>query len=541
MLLPPLSQHLFLFSVYGASLLCLQHLNLGALLFMAGVSLQILAIFIAAVLITLFLPFLHSEFILDDGHKIVENYDIRDWTRLPWSLFPQYDQGERDLLLQFKMNRNDPSRPLTFAMYTLEYRVAGGAHPWIFRIVNVFLHGSNGILLYSLLNLLHERLSSRNSSSTGLSFQFAAATLLWVFCPLNISTANYAYSRSEILGFTLELCCFHLLLRGHNRHLAVGSATLLALFAKQSYVCIVPCVFVFFLLFPSICLDSSSDNRLHSAVQSRVSADIQRALRRSLPCILPSVLYMGYRLCYLGGLGDLEADPSNRPVPYLHYLRTQPFAVFSYFLITIRGGMAVDHGVLVDDPVPILIPCVVVASLFVLSCSVVYRAPFGFQSVIFGWVFAFAHLAPTSLLVTTDVMADRRFYVASFPFLLFLCTFVDSLRSYSIKNYAQQQNSSKDTAPSLSISVGMIGCFGLLLMLCATGSYNHLSAYRDNISAWRSVLNLYPNSVRAHNNLATSLIKKCRSCPPGENFALQSVRYRQFLCFYFVDFKLYHF
>jgi hypothetical protein len=176
----------------------------------------------------------------------------------------------------------------------------------------------------------------------------------------------------------------------------------------------------------------------------------------------------------------------------------------------------------------------VVASVFVLSCAVVYKAPFGVKSVIFGWVFAFAHLAPTSLLVTTDVMADRRFYVASFPFLLFLCTVVDSLRSNSTQNYAQQQNSPKDTVASMSIAVG---CFGLLLMLCATGSYNHLIAYRDNISAWRSVLNLYPNSVRAHNNLATSLIKKCRSCPPGENFALQSVRYRQFLCFYVLDFK----
>jgi hypothetical protein len=494
---------------------------------MAGISLRSFAIFVAAGLFALFSPFLHSEFILDDGHKIVDNYDIRDWNRLPWSLFPQYDQGERDLLLQFKMNRNDPSRPLTFAMYTLEYWVAGGAHPWIFRIVNVALHGSNGVLLYSLLNLLRDRLSSLNST-TSLEYPFAFATLLWVFSPINVSIANYAYSRSEILGFTLELCCFHLLLRGHNRYFTVGCATLLSLSAKQSYLCIIPCVFVLVLLFPSLCFDSFSAGRLHSVVLPCISANIHLALNCALPCILPSFLYMSYRFFYLGGLGDLEADPSNLPVPYFHYLRTQPFAVFSYLLITLRGGMAVDHGVLVDDFVPILIPCVVIASLFVLSFALVYRDPFGFKSMIFGWIFAFAHLAPTSLIVTTDVMADRRFYVASFPFLLFLCHVLYVFWTFSIRNYAQQPKSSKHTAFSSSVSVALIflGGFGLLLVFCATGAYNHLESYRDNISAWRSVLNLYPNSVRAHNNLATSLIKKCRSCPPGDDFALESVRFR---------------
>lgn len=490
---------------------------------MRHVSLLTLAVPIVVGLCTLFLPFLHSEFILDDGHKIVENYDIRDWTLLPWSLFPQYAQGERDLSLQFKMNRNDPSRPLTFLMYTIEYGVAGGANPWIFRVVNVLLHGTNGILLYSVLNLLSARLST-----TVLNVQNSAATLLWVFSPLNISTANYAYSRSEILGFSLELCCLHVLLRASNRQLLIGCVTLLALFSKQSYLCIVPCVFILFLLFPSLCVRSLRANQSQVAVQKCCPSD---AFYHSLPCFVSAVLYMAYRYFYLGGVGDLEADPGNHPVPFLHYLRTQPFAIVSYVLIACFGGMAVDHGVLVDDPVPILLPCLAIGTLLVFSCVFFCKNPVALKAVCFGWAFALFHLAPTSLLVTTDVMADRRFYVSSVPFSLLTCAVVRDIYikvlEYQHHIYRQRDAQHTDhpqhSVPSASSSVLLLGAFGLVLTFCGTVAYGHLHAYQNNISAWRSVLSLYPGSVRAHNNLATSLMKTCRSCPPGGKYALESV------------------
>lgn len=491
--------------------------------FMSHVSLLTLAVPIAAGLCALFLPFLHSEFILDDGHKIVENYDIRDWTLLPWSLFPQYAQGERDLSLQFKMNRNDPSRPLTFLLYTIEYGVAGGANPWIFRVVNVLLHGINGIMLYSVLNLLSSRLSA-----TVLNVQNAAATLLWVFSPLNISTVNYAYSRSEILGFSLELCCLRVLLRGSNRQLLLGCVTLLALFAKQSYICIVPCVFVLFLLFPSLCASSLRASHSQTAAQK---CHPSNAFYRSLPCFVSVGLYMTYRYLYLGGLGDLEADPANHPVPFLHYLRTQPFAIVSYILIACLGGMAVDHGVLVDDPVPILLPCLAIGVLLVVSCVFFCKNPVAFKAVAFGWAFALFHLAPTSLLVTTDVMADRRFYVASVPFSLLTCAVVRDVyirvlgfqhHIYHPRN-TQHTNHPQKSASHVPISFLLLGAFGLVLTFFGTVAYRHLLAYENNISAWRSVLSLYPGSVRAHNNLATSLMKTCRSCPPGSQYALESV------------------
>jgi hypothetical protein len=502
---------------------------------MAKLALLALAIFIATTLFTLFFPFLHSEFILDDGHKIVENYDLRDWSLLPWSLFPQYEKGERDLSLQFKMNRNDPSRPLTFLMYTLEYTVAGGAHPWIFRIVNITLHGINSILLYSLLNLLRERLSAQNNSSNGSLFFHAAATILWAFCPLNVSTVNYAYGRSEILGFTFELCCFQFLLRGQNRHLAVGFTSLLAMFAKQSYICIVPCVLILFLFFPSLSaypFPSGTDFRLRSPLSLYARAFL--SFCHSMPCIFAAAFCMLYRLIYLGGLGDLEADPSNQPVPFFHYLRTQPYAIFSYLLISCSGGVSVDHGVLVDDPVPILYPCFMIGSLCVATCAVCGGSLLKLKVVLFGWVFALAHLAPTSLIVTTDVMADRRFYAASFPFLLFVCDLVYFLRFKTNESVSERTFSLK-YSNCFSAHVGMFGAFGIALSFYLALAYHHLDAYQSNISAWRSVLDLYPNSVRAHNNLATALIQKCRSCPPGDPYALLSVIFYFFIPFLVLD------
>jgi hypothetical protein len=94
---------------------------------------------------------MNSGFIHGNGHKNVENYNIRVLMLLPWSPFPHYTQCERDLSLQFRLYSNDHSRPLTFILFTLEYWIAGGAHPWIFRLVNVILHGIYGAMLYELM------------------------------------------------------------------------------------------------------------------------------------------------------------------------------------------------------------------------------------------------------------------------------------------------------------------------------------------------------------------------------------------------------
>jgi len=86
-------------------------------------------------------------------------------------------------------------------------------------------------------------------------------------------------------------------------------------------------------------------------------------------------------------------------------------------------------------------------------------------------------------------MADRRFYVSSFPFLLLICSSVRALYFKLGKRNLERTNSPKDAK---SYSTIVVGAFGVILILWATVAYHHLDAYTNNISAWRSVLKCTP-------------------------------------------------
>ena len=58
---------------------------------------------------------LHAPFIFDDMHKIVENPDIKQLKYIKTRLIYPYNKEYHN----FK--RNDPSRPLTFLTFTLNY------------------------------------------------------------------------------------------------------------------------------------------------------------------------------------------------------------------------------------------------------------------------------------------------------------------------------------------------------------------------------------------------------------------------------------
>ena len=72
---------------------------------------------------------LSSPFLLDDLSKVRDNPDIRSLS--PAALvYPYADNAAQNI------RRNDPSRPLVFLSYALNY-VLLGPSPWHFRAVNV--------------------------------------------------------------------------------------------------------------------------------------------------------------------------------------------------------------------------------------------------------------------------------------------------------------------------------------------------------------------------------------------------------------------
>ena len=128
------------------------------------------------------------DFHYDDFHSLVENPHIRSLANPGRFLLDP---------TQFSTHaQNAMYRPVLLATYAVNYAL-DGLHPRGYHLINVLLHGVNGILVYGLLLAL--------SRSAPLAFLAAG---IFAIHPINSEPVNYVSSRSELLmaGFFLAAC-----------------------------------------------------------------------------------------------------------------------------------------------------------------------------------------------------------------------------------------------------------------------------------------------------------------------------------------------
>ena len=163
-----------------------------------------------------------NPYVLDDLTKVLNNPDIRSLRGLAARLVYPYDApGAR------RLNRNDPSRPLTYLSYALNYCLLG-PEPWHFRLTNIVAHVACSWSVRALLCALlvpapcpdpgrdaargqteDESEGAGQGGSGGRSAGAGAGggaerlladvtSVLFLTSPLAVGTATYVYARSEV-------------------------------------------------------------------------------------------------------------------------------------------------------------------------------------------------------------------------------------------------------------------------------------------------------------------------------------------------------
>jgi hypothetical protein len=161
-----------------------------------------------------------NPYVLDDLTKVLNNPDIRSLRGLGSRLVYPYDApGAR------RLNRNDPSRPLTYLSYALNYCLLG-PEPWHFRLTNIVAHVACSWSVRALLCALlvpapcpgrdaargqaeDESEGAGQGGSGGGSAGAGAGggaerlladvtSVLFLTSPLAVGTATYVYARSEV-------------------------------------------------------------------------------------------------------------------------------------------------------------------------------------------------------------------------------------------------------------------------------------------------------------------------------------------------------
>ncbi|MBS1983198.1 MAG: tetratricopeptide repeat protein [Bdellovibrionales bacterium] len=401
-------------------------------------------------------------FILDDISKIVQNPDLRSYSGLLAKLFRPYTESFQIL------ERNDPSRPLVFFIYTVLYHLADGARPFLFHLVNVLTHVGASVLVYRLAR----RWWKAESSWLPLGVALAFAVL-----PLQMGVVAYAYALSDLLASLLLLGTLDLFLTAHDREDRTAR--------RWSWICLVGAL---------ACKQSAVVLPvLTCLVLAYEGAPWKKALRATRSLWAVVVAYVALRGLLLGGIGDLEGRGNTWP--WMEYITTQPYILLRYVQLALwPQGLAVDH---------FLIPAHVThaqRALGILCWSAMVGVVFwcwrhrarsaAVAALGLGLAWYLVCLAPTSSLVpTVDLLVERRTYLANFGLLFALGALLSLLARRG----------------------GVPPRMGLALVGVVLVGYAGYSVKRaaDNSTAdaiWREVLSIYPDSPRALNNYSAWLI-----------------------------------
>jgi len=415
---------------------------------------------------------LNCPFIFDARSKIIKNPDIKCLSNIKTKLIYPYGK--------YKFNRNDPSRPLTYLTFTLNYYF-GRLNTFGYHLFNLVFHIFNSILVFFLTKTIISYTYRRNL----IFFPFIVAIFFTVH-PINTGVVLYVVNRSDILAtffYMSSVLLFAKTFEG-NRILYFFSLLcfILSLSSKQIAVTLPAIVLIFDYIFLS---------------NFAVSKVIEKKLYHvSFWIIL--IIYLLFRYFYLGGIGDLEAKST---LPSGSYFFTQFYVMLKYLkLLLIPAGLSVNHLIksvtTIFDP-RFLIPFFLIIGVFILSWRF-YRGKNSTSKIfLFAILWFFIVLSPTSsFLPTASIMAENRLYLSGFGFYLaIVLVYFLIFRSNTIAKVKKFYNKTN------WILAGLLSVHIFSLGLTA---FKRTQLYRTPFLLWKDVIFRYPDSVRAHLNLGLS-------------------------------------
>lgn len=161
----------------------------------------------------LYWPGLSGGFVFDDYSNIIGNPTLRLFNG---SLASLVDASTGGIASPF-------GRPLSMASFAVNYHY-GGELPFGFKLVNLLVHLSNGVLIFLLARRLLPRLT--DTFHSGWAALWVAA--LWLLHPINLTPVLFVVQRMTSLSALFTLLALLLYLRGRESRGVTQGAWLVA-------------------------------------------------------------------------------------------------------------------------------------------------------------------------------------------------------------------------------------------------------------------------------------------------------------------------
>ena len=201
-------------------------------------SVKSLCIILAVISVVLYANTLLNSYVLDDNNVIKNNTIVtKGIPAIPEIFSTPYRWG-------YFHTSNDQYRPLSLAMFAVEYQVFGGT-PAPGHFINIILFAACVVLLFLFLNKLFER------KKTAVAF---IASLLFAIHPIHTEVVANIKSSDELLCFCFAFLSLNIFIKyietGKIYQLLFGSVCFfLSLLSKETvitFLAIIPLIFFFY-------------------------------------------------------------------------------------------------------------------------------------------------------------------------------------------------------------------------------------------------------------------------------------------------------
>ena len=395
---------------------------------------------------------LHSPFLYDDAHAIVENPYIQHLDDFQKSVGLGNIFNRSVLLLTFAVNRE-----------------IGGLEVFGYHLFNILVHILTGLLWYFLVSELL-LLEPDRKRFNRLPLICASIHLLH---PLTVETVTYISSRSSGLATFFYLLAFYIfcrLVRKENMEwkekLLFSAGILGFLFlgaGTKEIITTFPLMAIVY-----IWLVTPAEKR--KFLKTKIGA-----------LLLPLLLYLCYRYLEQGNIFSLKTDPvSGETSRYLYFLSQIKVAV-NYYLLKLFLPFNLNF-----EPDVRLLPGIMdwqfifSAGVLGIGAMVVYRSNSRVLQFAVLW-FAVTLLPTSSFIPLKQIVTEHRTYLPGLGFSLALGWMF--LR-----------------APRVLAVCLLFLFFPLTFLLTVNRSLD----YRSEVSLWEDTATKSPNKALVHNNLATS-------------------------------------
>lgn len=433
----------------------------------------------------IYYPSLHAPFIFDDIGYIVNNPDIKQLNNIKTRLI------YRSKYLLPK--QNDPSRPLTFLTFTLNYYF-GKLDPFGYHLVNIILHVFNVLLVFILMRTIlfysFQRLEiaqdrqpelTLNSQWTSIVLPLIVS-LFFASHPMNTEVVTYISHRSDSLAtfFYLSSLLFFVKAFEKNRLFYIFSLVcfIFALAAKE----IAATLPLILLIFDYIFLSYRRIQKLFD----------KKLYHLSFWFIL--IAFIAFRYFYIGQVGDPGVETWKNWTAYSYFI-TQSYVVLNYIkLLIIPLGQSVDHFI---KPAKSLLESRIILSLtlWLVISVVIYRTmrkyPPLSKLILFSSLYFLVALTPTSsIFPIDDAMAERRVYLPALGFSLTIVCLFQLMWMAVIHN-----------GQGLRFQKVLSFFFLVYVFSLSVVTWKRNQLYQNPVLLLEETISRYPDNDRTYNNL----------------------------------------